>query len=473
MDHLQTIKVLSWGKYIEVLKVYNTTSGEIFVIKKYSLINVNFAYEKKGIENEINILSMIQKYNHQNMIKLYNLFYSNNHIYLAIEFCNGGNLYENLQKYKNKYGKPFPEDLVQKLMKKILKGVKFLHDNGIIHRDLRLKNILLKYDNDFDLNNNNIYKANVKIIDFNFSQIPNDFERKFKVNKEVNNTQINGTYQNYDKKVDILSLGILCYEMLFGKALFGKMTNEQIYLNINSLLANFRIPKTITVQARTFLYCMIQKDGNNRWNAEQLLMNEFITGNCHNFAKYDEANIPFNKIKPISKPIHRSNTTLNLNFNLNGFKNNYSPLNTDPNENNICKECKNIITDDKYKCEKCHNITYCKECYYKNILIHNHTFLIVPVKRNDNIEQYPIINCIFKRSNNRDIVISQYSNIYVGKLLEYYFVKINRPDLMHNYKDKIRFFHSSKNLNKLLNVKICDVFHVINPSIDVIETHYF
>jgi serine/threonine protein kinase len=277
--------------------------------------------------------------------------------------------------------------------------------------------------------------------------------------------------KKYDEKVDIWSLGVICYEMLFGSPLFPSMNDDKVFADI--LAGNFSIPKTISIQARTFLYCMIQKDGNNRWNAEQLLMNEFITGNCHNFAKYDEANIPFNKIKPISKPIHRSNTTLNLNFNLNGFKNNYSPLNTDPNENNICIECKKIITNDKYKCEKCHNITYCKECYYKNILIHNHTFLIVPVKRNDNIEQYPIINCIFKRSNNRDIVISQYSNIYVGKLLEYYFVKINRPDLMHNYKDKIRFFHSSKNLNKLLNVKICDIFHVINPSIDVIETHYF
>ena len=468
MDRLRTIETLSCGKYIEVLEVYNTTSGEIFVIKKYNLINVNFAYEKKGIENEINIISMIQKYNHQNMIKLYNLFYSSNHIYLAIEFCNGGNLYENLQKYKNKYGKPFPEDLVQILMKKILKGVKFLHDNGIIHRDLRLKNILLKYDNDFDLNNNNIYKANVKIIDFNFSQIPNDFERKFIVNKEVNNIQINGTYKNYDKKVDILSLGILCYEMLFGKALFGNMTNEQIYLNINNLLANFRLPKTITVQARTFLYCMIQKDGNNRWNAWQLLKNEFITGNCHNFTKYDEAIIPLNKIKPI----RRVNTTLNINFNLNGIENNYSPLNTDPNENDICKECKKIITNSKYKCEKCHNITYCKECYYKNFLIHNHTFLVIAIKRNDKIEQYPIINCIFKRLNKPDIVISQYSNIYVRKLLEYYFVKINRPDLMDNYINKIRFIHNAKNLNKLLDVKICDVLHVINPSIDVIETHY-
>ena len=41
---------------------------------------------------------------------------------------------------------------MQILMKEILKGVKFLHSNGIVHRDLRLKNIVLQYNNDFDLN---------------------------------------------------------------------------------------------------------------------------------------------------------------------------------------------------------------------------------------------------------------------------------------------------------------------------------
>lgn len=110
---------------------------------------------------------------------------------------------------KNNKGKPFPEKLVKYLMKKILEGVNYLHNNKIIHRDLKLGNILLKYEKLQDLNNKNISKAEVKITDFNTSY---DYK-----GKEPPNTVL-GTLQNmapsiigvalnkkdsYDEKVDI------------------------------------------------------------------------------------------------------------------------------------------------------------------------------------------------------------------------------------------------------------------------------
>ena len=492
MDHLRSIKMLSSGKYIEVHKVKNITSDELLIIKQFNLVNVNTLHEKKSIENEINILDLINKYNHPNMIKFYNFFQSAHHIFLALEYCNGGNLYDNLEQYKNKYGKPFPEDLVQILMKKILNGVKFLHSNGIIHRDLRLKNIVLQYNNDFDLNNKNIYKANVKIIDFNYSQMPNNY-KTYHLNLDVQNIEplSNDINVYYDEKIDILSLGILCYQMLFGKPLFGYMTNEQIYININNLLNNVQIPKTISNQAKSFLYCMIQKEGNKRWSAKQLLKSEFITGVYQNFTK-NQQNIK-------KKTMVHSKTNIGIFQKTNNFKNNFFPTENNINKNNICKNCGKIISDCVFKCEKCENLIYCKKCYEKNCLTHHHAFEVSEINYNNNNNyynnnnqtnyysnnnnnnytnyyitnnknnnynnNYHMINCVFNTDLGSIVVITQFSNITVRKLLEYYFVKINRPDLMYDYNNKIRFIHDGKYLNKCLDLEIGKALKGINPSI--------
>ena len=227
------------------------------------------------------------KIKNNNIIKLYNTYQTENSIYLYLEYCNGGTIKENLDKYKNKTGRPFPEEIVQYLMKQILLGVKCLHDNGIIHRDLKLSNILLKYNNYYDLNNLNLLKAQVKIIDFNLSYIKNSHKPISVVGTfpnmapsiiyNINNNQ----KHNYDEKVDIWSLGILCYEMFFGKPpLFQNMTQEEINNNIKN--ANFGKTIYISNQATGFLYHMLQKNKNNRYSVDELLNYKFINNNISN-----------------------------------------------------------------------------------------------------------------------------------------------------------------------------------------------
>jgi serine/threonine protein kinase len=62
------------------------------------------------------------------------------------------------------------------------------------------------------------------------------------------------------------------------------MNDNEIINNI--FLSNFKIPKTISVQARTFLLSMLQKDGYNRLSASQLLNHDFIIRDYHSFTKY-------------------------------------------------------------------------------------------------------------------------------------------------------------------------------------------
>ena len=109
--------------------------------------------------------------NHENVIKLIELKMDNNYYYLVMEFANGGDLGGCLQKYiKKNGGRGFPEEIVQYLMRQIVGAVEYIHSRNIIHRDLKLGNIMVNFDSDIDKQNLDMMKAKIKIGDFGVSK---------------------------------------------------------------------------------------------------------------------------------------------------------------------------------------------------------------------------------------------------------------------------------------------------------------
>ena len=95
--------------------------------------------------------------------------------------------------------------------------------------------------------------------------------------KEKELTILNDDYNdnNFNEKIDIWYLGLLCYEMLFGNKIFGEGNNNG---HIDSDLFVI-IPQSISLDAQTFLLSMLQKDTNKRLSAKELLKHEFIKKN--------------------------------------------------------------------------------------------------------------------------------------------------------------------------------------------------
>ena len=456
------IKPIGNGAFSEVYLGTKINSNKLVAIKK---IKLNL--QQKYLENEINILSQIQ---HQNIIKLYETLEYDKNKFLVIEYCNGGSLHEYLYKYVNTYGKPFPEKLVQYLMKQILQGVKYLHDRGIIHRDLKLQNILLNYEK----NNPNIYNAKIKIIDFNSSYILNNSRPKTVVGTLENMApsiiyNIDGTQKYYDEKVDIWSLGTLCYEMLFGKPLFPNMNKNQIINKISSY--NFNIPKTISVQARTFLKSMLQKEGINRLTTHKLLKSDFIIGDYHKFTMNNCINNSINNSinnNYMNKQLIRSETKTVFNIpNLNDFDK------SDNNNNFKCNGCgksSNVL----YKCQQCYNLICCQNCYFN--LQHKHNFqkiINIPHNRRtkspENINKN-YINLLFKSEDGcNDIAIKVEYNDIIDKILKSYLKKVHRDDLINIYDYKLNFLYEAKSLNNYKNMKIGEIIRGNLIIINVIE----
>jgi serine/threonine protein kinase len=79
------------------------------------------------------------------------------------------------------YGSPFSEEIVQYLMRQIVEAIKYLHKKGIIHRDIKLDNILVNFENKDDKENLNMLKCQIKLIDFGFATYLNDSNLAYSV----------------------------------------------------------------------------------------------------------------------------------------------------------------------------------------------------------------------------------------------------------------------------------------------------
>ena len=132
------------------------------------------------------------------IIKLYEVYESDQHIYLVLELLNGGELFSKIAK-KTRYS----EKDACSLMKNLLNALDYLHSKGIMHRDLKLENLILKQaNNDVD----------VKIVDFGLATILNSNDWLFKrcgtpgyVAPEIL------ADEKYDQKVDVFSAGVILY----------------------------------------------------------------------------------------------------------------------------------------------------------------------------------------------------------------------------------------------------------------------
>ena len=287
------IKLLGKGVFGEVYLSYKKSKNKYFATKKIPREIADNPTLQKYFKNEITILNSL---NHPNIVKFEEAKGSNNFYYITMEYINGKALSECLKKYMERHKKAFPEEIVQYLMKQIIDAVYYLHKLKIIHRDIKLDNIMVNFDSEQDKINLNMMKAQIKIIDFGFSTI---------LSPEKNNLAYTavGTLQNmdpfilkkylkkenlnlgYDEKIDIWSIGTICYELLIGKPLFDTKNYGELLRQVES--GAYIVPKNVSREVVSFINSMLLKDSKMRLSAGELRKHPFLTNNVSTFKKME------------------------------------------------------------------------------------------------------------------------------------------------------------------------------------------
>ena len=368
---------------------------DIITQEKYALKIMDKNFILKNLEtlqiiyNEIEIQSRI---NHPNIIRLYNIYENSNTIYMIMEYLNNGNLFSLIRRKKG-----LNEIEAYKYFSQIVNAIKFLHNNNIIHRDIKPENILL--DN----------KYTCKLCDFGWSVILQDNSSRntfcgtieYMAPEIINNEQ-------YDKSIDIWSLGVLLFEMIHG---FNPFENNKN--NINLLIENIKnkkvkFEKNISDECKDLIMKMLESNCNKRICIDDILNHPFMINNKNYYEKkFERENVDDDDLT-INRPyIHNFHCTPEKEKQIVRTKtiNKISHFNVfDDNNNNLIsvKKIKNftnsLLFDDEE--EKSKEILHPKSS--KNLQMHssliNHLSNIkpkklrfemeIPVNKNSNNNQF-------------------------------------------------------------------------------------
>ena len=285
-DKYDILEEIGIGGYSRVLKIQNIETGKLYACKE---LQKNELADIDSFNREIDILI---KLDHPNIIKLYEVYENEDFIYIVMELCNGGELFDRIIK-RTEMGNPFTEKEAATIFKQLMSAVSYCHSNKIVHRDLKPENLLL-LNNDDD--------THIKIIDFGTSLI---FKKKntsmfdrvgtaYYISPEV----IDGYY---DEKCDEWSCGIILYILLCGYPPFNGRDDEEIFLNIRRLNYSFPSPEwnNISNDAKDLLKSIIC-DQFMRLNDEQVLNHIWLKNLAPNAKEGEKIQININSFKNYS-----------------------------------------------------------------------------------------------------------------------------------------------------------------------------
>lgn len=261
-------ELIGRGSYGSVYLALNVTNGEMLAVKQVTLQPLAQS-SSEGIEALIKEVQTMKDLDHLNIVQYLGFEQKQQTYSLFLEYVAGGSISSCLKSY----GK-FDEHLVRFITRQILEGLRYLHTNGILHRDLKADNLLLELD------------GTCKILDFGISKKSHDIYSNnaelsmqgtiFWMAPEVIHSMVEEKKQGYSAKVDIWSLGCVVLEMFAGQRPWSNEAVISAIYKIGKTKLAPPIPEDIGAEAKDFLDKCFTINSEERPTASELLQHEFM-----------------------------------------------------------------------------------------------------------------------------------------------------------------------------------------------------
>ncbi|RUP43297.1 hypothetical protein BC936DRAFT_137367 [Jimgerdemannia flammicorona] len=273
--HYMLLQTLGEGEFGKVKLGVHAESGHEVAIKLIRKENVDTASRLNKVEREISVLRIVR---HPNIVKLYDVIETDRYIGIVIEYASGGELFDHILAHRY-----LKEKDASRLFAQLISGVNYMHQKHIVHRDLKLENLLL------DRN------RNIIITDFGFA---NQFTSS---KDDLMATSCGspcyaapelviseGLYVG--SAVDIWSCGVILYAMLCGYLPFDDDPANPDGDNINLLykyILNTPLvfPEYVSAEARDLLKKMLVPDPTKRCDIKDIMEHRWLTAYAGIFNK--------------------------------------------------------------------------------------------------------------------------------------------------------------------------------------------
>ncbi|XP_050411933.1 protein kinase C iota type isoform X1 [Patella vulgata] len=254
IDDFEMLRVIGRGSYAKVLQVEHKKTKRIYAMKVIKKELVNDDEDIDWVQTEKHVFETATNYPF--LVGLHSCFMTASRLFFVIEFVNGGDLMFHMQRQRR-----LPEEHARFYAAEICLALNFLHERGIVYRDLKLDNVLLDAE------------GHIKLTDYGMCK------------EGLGNGETTGTFcgtpnyiapeilrgEDYDFSVDWWALGVLMFEMLAGRSPFDVVgnadnpdQNTEDYLFQIILEKTIRIPRSLSVKAASILKGFLNKNPKER-----------------------------------------------------------------------------------------------------------------------------------------------------------------------------------------------------------------